>query len=123
MIDAAKYVYDKVISQNVCPIGPSGTLVTQLLNTGNAMFRHVRSMVPRRDRFPHQLRRRETAHHRRTRQPCHSVPHRRGLFYDDLLLQNQNAAIEVIKYFTSAAMGKVFAEIRQQTPAKKGAYQ
>ncbi|NPU99764.1 MAG: extracellular solute-binding protein [Brevinematales bacterium] len=37
--------------------------------------------------------------------------------------KDQAAAAEVIKYFTSAAMGRYFGKIGKQTPANKGAYQ
>lgn len=32
------------------------------------------------------------------------------------------ASVKVIEYFTSAAMGKVMAQVGKQTPANKGAY-
>jgi maltose-binding protein MalE len=37
--------------------------------------------------------------------------------------KDQAASAEVIKYFTSAAMGRYFGKIGKQTPANKGAYQ
>ena len=38
-------------------------------------------------------------------------------------VKNQKAALEVILYFTSGAMGRYFGKIGKQTPANYGAYQ
>jgi maltose-binding protein MalE len=43
-------------------------------------------------------------------------------FYMASCTKDQAASAEVIKYFTSAAMGRYFAKIGKQTPANKGAY-
>lgn len=122
MIDAGKYVVDKIINQNVCPIGPSGTLVTQLFNTGNAMFvvsgQWFRAEID--SRINYGVAKLPIIDERGNR----AVPFLTAEgYFMTTCCENQTAALEVIKYFTSAAMGKVFAEIGKQTPANKGAYQ
>ncbi|OHD56870.1 MAG: hypothetical protein A2Y33_09825 [Spirochaetes bacterium GWF1_51_8] len=43
-------------------------------------------------------------------------------YYIASCTKDQAASVEVIKYFTSAAMGRYFGKIGKQTPANKGAY-
>lgn len=122
MIDADTFVRDNIVGQNICPDQPSGTLVTQLFNTGNAMFvvcgQWFRGEIDPRIRYGV------------AKLPIIDALGNRAIpfltaegYFLSSGCKNQSAAMTVIKYFTSAAMGKVFAEIGKQTPANKGAYQ
>lgn len=122
MIDAGNYVVEKILKQGVCPAQPSGTLVTQLFNTGNALFvvcgQWFRGEID--PRINYGVAKLPIIDERGNR----AIPFLTAEgYYMTSCCENQAAAMEVIKYFTSAAMGKVFAEIGKQTPANKGAYQ
>lgn len=121
MVEAGKYVMNNIINQGICPPGPSGTLVTQLFNTGNAMFvingQWFRAEIDKRINYG------------LSELPIIDEANRRAIpfltvegYFMSTCAKSQDNAIEVIKYFTSAAMGKVFAKIGKQTPANKGAY-
>lgn len=122
MIDAGEYVYENVISKGVCPEGPSGTLVTQLFNSDNALFvingQWFRGEID--SRIDYGLSKLPIIDELGTR----AIPFLtcEGYFMSSCCV-DQDSAIEVIKYFTSAAMGKVFAEVGKQTPANKGSYE
>jgi arabinogalactan oligomer/maltooligosaccharide transport system substrate-binding protein len=122
MIKAGEYVKKNILDSGIVPIGPSGTLVTQLFNTGNAMFvingQWFRGEID--SRISYGL----------SEPPVIDEINRRAIpfltvegYFLSACARNQRAAIEVIKYFTSAAMGRVFAEVGKQTPANRGSYE
>lgn len=121
MVDAGDYVYDNIVNGGVCPSGPSGTLVTQLFNAGTAMFvvngQWFRGEID--DRIDYGVAKLPIIDEVGNR----AIPFltAEGYFMSSCCV-DQEAAVKVIKYFTSAAMGKVFAEVGKQTPANKGAY-
>jgi len=113
----------KLQKSGACPKSPSGTLVTQLFNRGKAMFvisgqwfrgeiakniNYGVSMIPIIDE---------------SRPRRHGVPFL-GVegYFMARYCKDQGAAFKVIKYFTSAAMGKYMGLIGKQTPANKLAY-
>ncbi len=121
MVDAGKYVMKNIINQGICPPGPSGTLVTQLFNTGNAMFvingQWFRGEIDKRINYG------------LSELPIIDEVNRRAIpfltvegYFMSTCAKSQEDSIVVIKYFTSAAMGKVFAQIGKQTPANIGSY-
>lgn len=121
MIEAGHYVLNNVIRKNICPVGPSGTLVTQLFNTGNAMFvingQWFRAEIDK------------NINYGLSPLPIIDQVGVRAIpfitvegYFMASSSKNQVDSVKVIEYFTSAAMGKVFASVGKQTPANKGAY-
>jgi len=121
MIRAGHYVVKNIINTKICPLGPSGTLVTQLFNTGNAMFvvngQWFRAEIDRKIKYG------------LSELPVIDEVGRRAIpfltvegYFLAASSKDQQASIKVMEYFTSAAMGKVFAKVGKQTPANKGAY-
>jgi arabinogalactan oligomer/maltooligosaccharide transport system substrate-binding protein len=121
MIKASEYVKNNIVDEGIVPLTPSGTQIAQLFNTGNAMFvvngQWFRGEID--ERIQYGL----------ADLPIIDEVNRRAVpfltvegIYMSACVRNQEAAIKVIKYFTSEAMGRVFAEVGKQTPANKGAY-
>ncbi len=121
MVDAGKFVMNNIISKNVCPIGPSGTLVTQLFNTGNAMFvvngQWFRAEIDK------------NVNYGLSPLPIIDAVGKRAIpfitvegYFMASSSKDQVASVKVIEYFTSAAMGKVMAQEGKQTPANRGSY-
>lgn len=129
MIKAGYYVLNNVIKQQVCPVGPSGTLITQLFNTGNAMFvvsgQWFRAEIDKRINYGLS----ELPFMDQVDPGTPANPAARGIpfitvegYFMTSCARNQEASVKVIKFFTSAAAGKVFAKIGKQTPANNDAY-
>lgn len=121
MINSGRYVKKNIIDNGVCPDAPSGTLITQLFNTGNTMFvlngQWFRGEIDSRINygvadFPVIE---ETGMRAK---PLLTVEG----YYLTTSAKDQASAIKVIKYFSSAAMQKVFATVGKHTPANKKAF-
>lgn len=121
MIRATEYVKNTILSANVCPPNPNSPLISRLFNTGNAMFiisgQWFRGEVDSRINYGvTQLPIIDSIDKRAV--PFLTIE---GMFMS-ACCRDQEASIKVIKYFTSAAMGKMMAKKCKQTPANKGAY-
>ncbi len=121
IMQAGKYVLDNVIRSGICPEEPSGTLVTQLFNTGNAMF------VVNGQWFRGEIE--KNINYGLSKLPIIDSIGKRAIpfitvegYFMASCSKNQVDAVKVIEYYTSAAMGKVMAQEGKQTPANKGAY-
>lgn len=130
MIKAGYYVNNNVIKQGVCPLGPGGTLVTQLFNTGNAMFvisgQWFRGEIDKRINYGLS----ELPFMDKVDANTVSAPGSRAIpfltvegYFMASCARNQQAAVKVIKFFTSKTAGKVMAKIGKQTPANALAYE
>ncbi len=125
-IKAARYA-KKLLDMKICPVGADRTLITQLFNTGNAMF-VVNGQWFRGEISP------DIDYGVAPLPIVDSIDGLKGSgrpavpfltvegYFMSSCAKDQQAAFEVIKYFTSAAAGVVMAKIGKQTPANRGAY-
>jgi arabinogalactan oligomer/maltooligosaccharide transport system substrate-binding protein len=121
MLESMKYVR-KLQAAEVCPPGASGTLVTQLFNRGRAMFvvsgQWFRGEIAKNINYGVA----SLPIIDESKKPAVPFLTVEGYFMARHC-RDQKSAFEVIKYFTSGAMGRYMGIIGKHTPANRGAYQ
>lgn len=108
---------DRIIGSGICPRETSRPLVTQLFNTGNALYvingQWFRGEVDKRIRYGVAL----LPFIEEAGAPGKPLTSVEG-YYLSAQSRNQKAAVELIRFFTTASASRVFAKIAGHTPVR-----